>query len=599
MNDSGSAEEWDALRRGDHSTPHGLLGVHPRDEGLVVRAFHPEAIAAGLVKPDGSVASMRALGDGAFVLPLPAERFPFRFRVRWEFADGGTFEEHSPYQFEPTVGEVDLHLFNEGRHRQLWSALGARVMELDGVTGVAFAVWAPAAKRVSVVGDFCRWNGLVYPMRAMGSSGVFELFVPGLDAGELYKFEIRTQAGHVLLKTDPMARAMEHPPKTASRVYASQYSWNDHAWMEARDKRNVREEPLAVYEVHLGSWLRDPAQPERILSYREIGRKLISHAKDYGFNAIELMPITEFPFDGSWGYQVSGYYAPTARFGAPDDLKWFVDQCHQAGLSILIDWVPAHFPKDGFALAQFDGSHLYEHPDPRRGEHPDWGTLIFNYGRNEVRCFLIASALYWLKEFHVDGIRVDAVASMLYLDYSREDGTWEPNAYGGREHLEAVDFIREFNEAVRLDAPGCYTIAEESTSWPGVTQGAHSGGLGFSLKWNMGWMHDTLLYMQKEPVHRRYHHDQLTFAMIYEHSERFLMPLSHDEVVHGKGSLLSRIPGDRRQQLATLRAYYGYMWAHPGKQLLFMGGEYAQPSEWSEGEGLDWPVSWDEAHRGV
>ncbi len=583
----GAADEWQALIDGNHSQPHRLLGVHEYGDGLIVRTYHPEATEATVMVGDDAM-PMERDGRGGFWRVFPCASFPLRHQVSYAFQDGASFQHYPPYQFPPTIGDMDQHLFNEGRHRQLWNAMGAHLTEVDGVEGVAFAVWAPSARRVSVVGEFCRWDGRFYPMRSMGSSGIFELFIPGIGEGELYKFELKTGEGHIQVKTDPLARYMEHPPHTASRVYRSRHRWNDQDWMDARERRDVLREPLAIYEMHAGSWRRDPSDPQRLLSYREIAHDLIQHVRDYGFNAIELMPITEYPFDGSWGYQVSGYFAPTSRFGTPDDLRWFVDQCHQAGIAVIIDWVPAHFPKDAFALANFDGSFLYEHPDPRRGEHPDWGTLIFNYGRPEVRGFLIASALYWLNEFHLDGLRVDAVASMLYLDYSREDGAWEPNPYGGRENLEAVAFLRELNDCVHHDAPGCFTVAEESTAWPGVTTPTHVGGLGFDLKWNMGWMHDTLLYMGKEPIHRRFHHDQLTFAMVYEQSERFLMPLSHDEVVHGKGSIYSRMPGDRWQRLANLRLLYAYQYTRPGKILNFMGFEIPQEREWDYQSSLDW-----------
>ncbi len=491
----------------------------------------------------------------------------------------------------PVIGDVDLFLFNEGNHHRLWEMLGAHPRTVDGAAGTAFAVWAPNARRVSVVGDFCGWDGRRHVMRPLASSGVWETFVPGVGPGALYKFEIETRDGRRLLKTDPVAQAMEHPPGTASRVFRSEHRWTDDAWLAARAATEHARAPMHVYEVHLGSWMRVPDEGHRSLTYRELAPRLVAHARRLGFTHLELMPVAEHPFTGSWGYQVSGYYAPTARYGTPDDFRFFVDYCHRHEVGVIVDWVPAHFPKDDFALARFDGTALYEHEDPRLGEHPDWGTLVFNFGRYEVRNFLVANALYWLEEFHVDGLRVDAVASMLYLDYSRNAGEWLPNVHGGRENLEAIDFLRQMNDAVRLTHPGCVTIAEESTAWPGVTHATAEGGLGFTFKWNMGWMHDTLEYLRRDPIHRRYHQDELTFAMIYEHSERFVMPLSHDEVVHGKGSLYDKMPGDPWQKLANLRLLFTYQCARPGKQLLFMGAELAQAREWNHDASLDWHLA--------
>ena len=490
-----------------------------------------------------------------------------------------------------TIGDVDLYLFNEGTHHRLWDILGAHPRTIDGVRGTAFAVWAPNAERVSVVGDFCEWDGNRHVMHPVQSSGLHELFVPGVEPGALYKYEIRTRQGYLLLKTDPMAQSMELAPGTAARVYESAFTWNDTAWLNTRRHAPHQHRPMHVYEVHLGSWLRVPEEDNRWLTYRELAPRLVAHAKHFGFTHLELMPIAEHPFTGSWGYQVTGYYAPTARYGTPDDFRFFVDYCHQHDIGVIIDWVPAHFPKDAFALARFDGTALYEHEDPRLGEHPDWGTLVFNFGRYEVRNFLVANALYWLDEFHVDGLRVDAVASMLYLDYSRKAGEWLPNIHGGRENLAAIDFLRSMNDAVHAAYPGCLTIAEESTAWPGVTRSTAEGGLGFSFKWNMGWMHDTLEYMRQDPVHRRYHQDELSFAMIYEYSERFVIPLSHDEVVHGKGSLFNKMPGDRWQKLANLRLLLAYQCARPGKQLVFMGTELAQAREWDHDTSLDWHLA--------
>ncbi|HEX8726473.1 MAG TPA: 1,4-alpha-glucan branching protein GlgB [Gemmatimonadaceae bacterium] len=499
-------------------------------------------------------------------------------------------------EFPPTIGDVDLHLFNEGTHRRLWDVLGAHPRTLAGVEGTAFAVWAPNAGRVSVVGDFCDWNGNRHVMRSLGSSGIHEAFVPGVGPGALYKFEIRTRDGRVLLKADPMAQAAELPPGTASRVYRSAFAWSDDAWMAARRHASHTHAPMHTYEVHLGSWRRVPEAGNRWLSYRELAPLLVEHARRFAFTHLELMPVAEHPFTGSWGYQVTGYYAPTARYGTPDDFRFFVDYCHRHGIGVILDWVPAHFPKDAFALARFDGTALYEHVDPRLGEHPDWGTLVFNFGRHEVRNFLVANALYWLDEFHVDGLRVDAVASMLYLDYSRKPGEWLPNRHGGRENLDAIDFLRAVNDAVHQAYPGCVMIAEESTAWPGVTRSSSEGGLGFTFKWNMGWMHDTLDYLHHDPVHRRYHQDELSFAMVYEYSERFVMPLSHDEVVHGKGSLYNKMPGDPWQKLANLRLLLAYQCTRPGKQLLFMGTELAPEREWNHDASLDWHLA-DEPDR--
>jgi 1,4-alpha-glucan branching enzyme len=476
--------------------------------------------------------------------------------------------------------------------------LGAHVREVYGVVGTAFAVWAPSARSVSVVGDFNLWDGRLHPMRSLGPSGIWELFIPGLADGDHYKYEIRTQTGELKLKTDPLAFAAEVPPKNASIVYRSQHEWNDEEWMGTRAEDDALAGPVSIYEVHLASWRRH-VDDNSSLSYLELADELADYATDMGFTHVELLPVMEHPFSGSWGYQVTGYFAPTSRFGEPDDFRAFVDRLHQRGLGVILDWVPAHFPRDDWALARFDGTALYEHEDPRRGFHPDWGTLVFNYGRNEVRNFLLANALFWLREYHADGIRVDAVASMLYLDYSREEGQWVPNQFGGNEDLDAVTFLKELNELVHGREPGTLSVAEESTAWPGVSRPTYLGGLGFGFKWNMGWMHDTLDYFQRDPVHRSYHHHQLTFALVYAFSENFVLPLSHDEVVHGKGSLLSKMPGDRWQQFANLRTLYGYMWAHPGKKLLFQGGEIAQEAEWSEERSLDWHLLEQADHAGV
>ncbi len=473
------------------------------------------------------------------------------------------------------------------------------MQEIDGALGTSFAVWAPSAKAISVVGDFNSWDGRLHPMRSMGSSGIWELFVPGVEEGQRYKFEILTQAGDLRMKADPLAFEAEVPPETSSVVNRSTHEWADAQWLEERARTEPQSAPMSIYEVHLGSWRLNPLEGNRSLTYSELADELAAYAQDMGFTHLELLPVMAHPFAGSWGYQVTSYFAPTPRFGSPDELREFVDRLHGHGLGVILDWVPAHFPKDDWALRRFDGTALYEHEDPRRGEHPDWGTLVFNFARNEVRNFLLANALYWLREYHADGLRVDAVASMLYLDYSREEGQWVPNEFGGREDLDAVAFLKELNEVVHARVPGVISAAEESTAWPGVSRPTYVGGLGFGLKWNMGWMHDTLAYFQQDPVYRRFHHHQLTFSLMYAFSEHFVLPLSHDEVVHGKGSLVSKMPGDKWQRLANLRALYAYMWAHPGKKLLFMGQEFAQEAEWSEERSLDWHLLEDPQHAGV
>ena len=583
------AAELQALAVGRHSEPHRILGAHPFRAGVVVRACHPDATAAECVLADGTAVTMERLAAaGYFGAFLQGRSLPLRYRLRFRFAGGGVWEQDDPYRFLPSLGEMDIYLISEGTHRALWQVLGAHPRQLDGVDGVGFSVWAPNAQGVSVVGDFCRWDERRLPMRRLGASGVYELFVPGVWAGALYKYRIVGPRGEIRLKADPFAQAMELPPSTASRVAASSYQWGDGEWMAQRATRDLHRSPVAIYEVHQGSWARVLEEGNRPLTYREMAPRLIEHVRRLGFTHVEFMPLAEHPFTGSWGYQVSAYFAPTARYGTPDDLRYLIDACHCAGIGVIMDWVPAHFPKDDFALRLFDGSALYEHQDPRRGEHPEWGTLIFNYGRREVRNFLIANALYWLREFHVDGLRVDAVASMLYLDYSRPAGQWVPNQYGGREDLEAVEFLRQLNATIAEEQPGCFTVAEESTSWPRVTGPVAEGGLGFTFKWNMGWMHDTLDYFSKDPVHRRYHHERLTFGMMYEYSEHFIMPLSHDEVVHGKGTLLGKMPGDEWQRFANLRALFAYQYTRPGKPLLFMGSELGSYREWNHDGSLDW-----------
>ncbi|MFE5892035.1 1,4-alpha-glucan branching enzyme [Streptomyces sp. NPDC056462] len=595
------AADRDRLLNGTHHAPHSVLGAHPVPGGVAFRAFRPFALSVTVV-----VGSLRAElhddGEGFFSGLLPLLEVPagYQFLVGYE---GSVQETEDAYRFLPALGELDLHLIGEGRHEELWKALGAEPMTHQGVTGTRFTVWAPNALGVSLAGTFNFWDGTGHPLRSLGGTGVWELFVPGIGEGELYKFEITRPDGSKTLRADPMARRTEAPPNTSSIVHASQHEWGDAQWLAQRGSVPTHEAPFSVYEVHLASW-----RPG--LTYRQLAEQLPAYVKDLGFTHVELMPVAEHPFGGSWGYQVTGFYAPTARLGTPDDFKYLVDCLHQAGIGVLMDWVPAHFPRDDWALAEFDGRALYEHEDPLRSAHPDWGTLEFDFGRREVRNFLVANATYWCEEFHIDGLRVDAVASMLYLDYSREPGQWVPNEHGGRENLDAVAFLQEMNATVYRRVPGVVTIAEESTAWDGVTRPTHVagpggfGGLGFGLKWNMGWMHDSLEYMAKEPVHRKYHHNEMTFSMVYAYSENYVLPISHDEVVHGKRSLVSKMPGDWWQQRANQRAYLGFMWAHPGKQLLFMGQEFAQGAEWSEAHGPDWwlldPAYGAEPdHRGV
>ncbi len=588
------------LTAGTHPDPHHLLGAHPTDGGVVIRALHPDAVAAECLLEDGRAVTMTPLGkSGVFAAVLEGRTLPLRYRFRFQFAGGGAWEQDDPYRFLPSVGDVDIYLVSEGTHRALWRVLGAHPCQLDGVDGTSFAVWAPNARGVSVVGDFCRWDERRLPMRRLGSSGVFELFVPGVAPGALYKYHILGPNRELRLKADPFALAAELPPGTASRVTASSYQWGDAEWLARRADRDPGRVPMAIYEVHLGSWARILEEGHRSLTYREIAPRLIEHVRRLGFTHVEFLPLAEHPFTGSWGYQVSAYFAPTARYGTPDDLRFLIDALHTAGIGVILDWVPAHFPKDDFALRLFDGTALYEHEDPRRGEHPEWGTLIFNYGRREVRNFLVANALYWLEEFHVDGLRVDAVASMLYLDYSRKEGQWVPNRLGGREDLDAVEFLRELNTVIAQEHRGCFTVAEESTSWPGVSAPVAQGGLGFTYKWNMGWMHDTLNYFALEPVHRRFHHEWLTFAMMYEYSERFITPLSHDEVVHGKGTLLAKMPGDLWQRFANLRALLAYQYTRPGKPLLFMGAELGSLREWNHDSSLDWHLADEPLNAGL
>lgn len=595
----GDVEE---LIAGEFHDPHAILGAHPvgqtKTSAVVVRALHPDAKKAVICLNDDTEVPMKIIHKrGLFAALVEGTAWPFPYRIRFSFADGHTWERIDPYAFLPTLGDMDLYLYGEGTHKRLYEKLGAHVCVQNGHTGVAFSVWAPNAKRVSLVGEFNNWDGRLYPMRLMGASGVWELFVPGIGPGSRYKFEIKTPDGDLRLKTDPYAFAMEAPPNCASIVCDREsYQWDDSAWMTERVSREPRTSPMAIYEVHLGSWMR--GEDGTWLTYRELADRLVVHVKKFGFTHIELLPVAEHPFDGSWGYQVTGYFAPTYRFGSPDDFKFFVDTCHRNGIGVILDWVPAHFPKDDYSLRWFDGTALYEHLDPRQAEHQDWGTLVFNFGRNEVCNFLLASALFWLDEYHIDGLRVDAVASMLYLDYSKKPGEWIPNRYGGKENLEAIDFLRRVNEAVYGQFPGCFTIAEESTAWGGVSLPTYLGGLGFGFKWDMGWMHDTLLYFGKEAVHRSFHHNNLTFSMLYAYTENFISPLSHDEVVYGKRSLLSKMPGDHWQKFANLRLLLAYLYTHPGKKLLFMGTELAPEEEWNHDFGLNWGLQADPMRQG-
>lgn len=586
----------EALVRGDISDPSFFLGMHRERGTLVVRVFWPFAERITVVSQDGTarVEARRVHEEGVFVAEIDAEA-PFSYLLEI-VEDGHVFTTQDPYAFPPLLTDFDLHLFNEGTHVRAYEKLGAHVLEVQGVRGVHFAVWAPNALRVSVVGDFNRWDGRVHVLRPRGSSGVFELFVPGIGEGEKYKFEVKTKEGHLLLKADPYAFFSEVRPKTASVVFdLSGFPWQDGEWMERRKHVDWLSSPVNIYEVHLGSWKRKP--DGSFLSYQELAEELSAYVTDMGYTHVELLPVAEHPFDGSWGYHVTGYFAPTSRFGTPKDFMAFVDILHRHGIGVILDWVIAHFPKDAHGLGRFDGTALYEHLDPRKGEHPHWGSYIFNYGRCEVRSFLLSNAFFWFEQYHIDALRVDAVASMLYLDYGRKEGEWVPNRFGGKENLEAIDFLRFLHERVYTAFPGIATIAEESTAWPGVTLPPYLGGLGFLFKWNMGWMNDILFYMSKDPIYRKYHHGNLTFPIWYAFSENFILPLSHDEVVHGKRSLLEKMPGDDWQKFANLRLLFGLMFGYPGKKLLFMGGEFGQRREWNHDTSLDWFLLEYEPHR--
>ncbi len=605
-----SAAEIDRLIHSAHWDPFTILGQHPHGDdgraGRVIRAFLPEAKKAWVVDLEGGepgqrVEMDRLHADGYFEREFAGRPAPFRYRLAVENHDGDAWEFVDPYGFGPVLTDYDIHLINEGNHFRNYEKLGGHLIVHEGIRGVHFAVWAPNAQRVSVIGNFNHWDGRRHQLRARGASGIWEIFVPDLVQGEVYKFEIKSRYNNYLVeKADPYGFAAELRPKTASMVWdVDKFAWTDAAWMADREKIQALDAPISVYEIHLGSWRRKVEEGHGWLSYRELADQLVDYLRDQGFTHVELLPINEHPLDGSWGYQPAGYFAPTARHGTPDDFAYFVDTLHRNGYGVILDWVPAHFPRDVHGLGYFDGTHLYEHADPRMGEHLDWGTKIFNYGRAEVRNFLLGNALFWLDKYHIDGLRVDAVASMLYLDYSRPAGGWLPNVHGGNENLEAIDFLKRFNELCHLHYPGVITAAEESTSFGGVSRPTYLGGLGFSLKWNMGWMNDTLRYFRKESVHRKYHHNMLTFSLIYAFTENFILPLSHDEVVHGKGSLLDKMPGDLWQKFANLRLLFAYMWAHPGKKLLFQGGEIGQWHEWDHDKSVDWHLLDFASHRGL
>lgn len=580
-----------------HHDPFSVLGRHKDKNHTLIRVYLPFAESVSLA--DTGAAFERIIGTDFFDYIAKPDDLPAHYQLSWLDKEGNSHLSYDPYDFLPQLPEFDQYLFGEGKHWHIYQKLGAHLHTVDGIDGVLFAVWAPNAQRVSVVGDFNRWDGRCNPMRSLGGNGIWELFIPGIAVGDLYKYEILSRINNqLLLKTDPYGQQFEFRPNTSSIVVdKNSFDWDDSEWLTSRADRDWLHEPMSIYEVHLGSWQRD--NQGNFLSYRELAEQLVEYVSRLGFTHIELLPVTEHPLDASWGYQTTGYFAPSSRHGTPDDFRYFVNLFHQNGIGVILDWVPAHFPKDAFALARFDGSALYEHEDPRKGEHRDWGTLIYNYGRNEVKNFLLASAMFWLEEFHLDGLRVDAVASMLYLDYSRKANDWVPNQYGGNENLEAIDFLRELNSVTHSQHPGTVMMAEESTAWPQVTRPTWTGGLGFSMKWNMGWMHDTLSYISQEPIHRKYHHDKLTFGLLYAFTENFALPFSHDEVVHGKGSLLNKMPGDQWQRFANLRLLYTFMYTYPGKKLLFMGCEFGQGTEWNFNKPLDWYVLDYPHHQGI
>ena len=603
---------FDALAAARQADPFSVLGPHLVGKALVIRAFLPaaervEVVAINLIAgvpgaPRDEVTPMtRVHGGGGFEAKFPGVRAVFDYRLRAFYPGGHVADIDDPYRYGQVITDYDLFLFAQGKHTRIYDKLGAHLMRIGDADGVHFAVWAPHAERVSVVGDFNMWDGRVHPMRRLEPNGVWEIFVPGMTEGQRYKYEIRSEVhGEILLKTDPYGFGFELPPMTASVVTKRDYTWSDAEWFVDRAGQNAwLDRPMAIYEVHLGSWARVPEDHDRHLTYREIADRLVPYVKEMGYTHIELLPVMEHPFFGSWGYQVTGFFAPTSRFGTPSDFKAFIEQCHLNGIAVILDWVPGHFPKDAYGLARFDGTSLYEHADPRQGENLDWGTLIFNYARNETRNFLLANALFWLEEFHIDGLRVDAVASMLYLDYSRPAGQWIPNKFGGRENLDAIAFLRELNALTHGEHAGSIMIAEESTAFPSVSRPTHLGGLGFTYKWNMGWMHDTLAYVKQDPLFRRYHHRLLTFSLLYAFSENYILPFSHDEVVHMKGSMWGKASGDDWQKAATLRALYGYMYAHPGKKLMFMGGEFGQIREWNHDRSLDWHLLDNPLHAGL
>ncbi len=590
--------ELQLVSEAKHHNPFSVLGKH----GNTIRVYLPHAERVELEIDQSSTETHKDSTifnrvQGTDVFMMHGEHLPADYRLRVSDKNGHVDVAEDPYRFEPMIGDIDIHLFGEGNHEYLYEVLGAHQRIVGNVTGICFAVWAPSAARVSVVGEFNHWDGRVHPMRSRGSSGIWELFIPAAKTGQCYKFELHTRDGHIVEKQDPFANEFEYRPATACRINTSQFQWSDEAWITNRSANHWLNTPCSIYEVHLGSWQR--TDDNEFLNYKTLAHKLVEYVQFMGFTHIELLPITEHPLDDSWGYQVTGYFAPTSRFGTPDDFRYFVNHCHAAGIGVILDWVPAHFPRDAYSLARYDGTCLYEHADPRQGEHRDWGTLIFNYGRNEVSNFLIASALYWLEEFHLDGLRVDAVASMLYLDYSREADDWLPNKHGGRENLEAIEFLQKLNTISQTNVPGCIVIAEESTSWPQVSRPTDHGGLGFSMKWNMGWMHDSLSYMKYDPAYRKHHHGEITFGLLYAFTENFVLPFSHDEVVHGKGSMLTRMPGDDWQQFANLRLLYTLQFTYPGKKLLFQGLEFAQRKEWDFKAPLDWHLADTPSHRGV